>query len=186
MDDLFISILRSSQTADSAGAPGFWRRLDVRACLTKFISLLVGIQLLGCGGTADTRPSRVPVSGKVTLDGKAVADAFVVFNPQAGGLAAAQGTTDANGHYELTTFDEADGAMPGSYQVLISKEIDENPMSAKDSQAYYLRTGRGPPPPIYTDLLPANYKQPGTSSLKANVVEGGENTIDFPLSKAGT
>src|SRR5262249_43373949 len=88
--------------------------------------LLLGcISLTGCGSG---HPSTVAVSGKVTLEGKAVAGANVVLSRGGGDITKGEiaiGKTDASGRFELTTpfagLAAAKGAVPGSYKVTISK-----------------------------------------------------------------
>ncbi len=87
--------------------------------------LLTGtLFLAGCGG-----PSMGSVHGRVTCNGKAVADAAIIFSPvprsesdrEAG--KAASGSTDADGRYSLSTFSRGDGALVGKHRVAIT--LDE-------------------------------------------------------------
>jgi hypothetical protein len=61
------------------------------------------------------------VTGKVSKGGQPVSGATVTFLPQGTDGRAATGTTDASGVYNLTTFESGDGALPGSYKVMITK-----------------------------------------------------------------
>lgn len=156
-------------------------------------SMLVGLTVLtlvGCGEkkTLDT----VPVSGTVTLDGAPVEGANVVFAPTSGGGSAASGVTDASGHYKLTTLDPGDGAMPGSYSVMISKTTtgdDATSAAVKPGMsdeeatkaAMEARDASGGAAPTVEDLLPAKYKKPGESGLKADVAKGGPTEFNFDL-----
>lgn len=64
--------------------------------------------LIGCG---EGGPKLVPVEGKVTLDGKALANKTIMFAPQTGTQGSgAGGTTDGEGNYKLTA------VTPGSTQ----------------------------------------------------------------------
>jgi hypothetical protein len=73
--------------------------------------------LAGCGGPAERL---VPVSGKVTVNGRPLPGGKVVFHPDAGkGNTSRQvprGTLDAQGVYRLSTGDRA-GAPLGWYKV---------------------------------------------------------------------
>ena len=60
----------------------------------------------GCGGPS--RPETVPVSGRVTYQGKPVPMGQIMFYPDQG--RPATGAIDADGNYRLTTFTTADGA----------------------------------------------------------------------------
>jgi hypothetical protein len=77
----------------------------------------------GCG-SGGKKP--VPVKGTVTLDGKPVSLASVVFVPQKEGGIIAQGVTNHNGEFELTTYKPNDGVLPGDYSVTVTK-VDEMP-----------------------------------------------------------
>jgi Domain of unknown function (DUF6795) len=90
--------------------------LSVRRVL--FVAMLAtfGVALSGCG---PKYPETFPVTGTVTLDGKPVAGAAVVFTPEEGQQAT--GTTDDSGRFELSTFQLADGALPGTHRVTVAK-----------------------------------------------------------------
>lgn len=96
------------------------------------------------------------VKGKVTLDGKPLAGASLVFEPIDPGRASTA-TTDDNGEYELIYIRKDKGAKVGAHTVRITA-------SGQDSDR--------------SELLPARYNI--ESNLKADV-QRGENTIDFPL-----
>ena len=96
-----------------------------------WLALCGGLRLglAGCGedpGVTD-RPATVPVSGVVTLGGNPVEGATVTFHagvPAPGQTAqgnSAVGQTDAEGRFQLKTFEANDGAVPGEYVVTISK-----------------------------------------------------------------
>lgn len=83
-----------------------------------FVAMLAafGVALPGCG---PKYPETIPVAGTVTLDGKPVAGAAVVFTPEEGQQAT--GTTDDSGRFELSTFQLGDGALPGTHRVTVAK-----------------------------------------------------------------
>ena len=88
---------------------------------------LLFVLALGAAGCSDSRPYRTaPVSGRVTLDGQPLADAWVTFQPEhdpkAGILSGpeAHGTTDADGRYALTTVFKDRGATIGRNRVTIT------------------------------------------------------------------
>ena len=137
--------------------------------------------LSGCAGTEDSHPATVPVSGRVVLGGEAVGDALVVFYPVAPNVAAAQATTDGNGEFHLTSFEPADGAQPGKYVVVITKQRVENEMTPAESRAYFARTGTPPPLPTYQELLPKKYSSHETSDLAVEVQVGQESHFNFEL-----
>jgi len=156
--------------------------------------MLVGLTVLSVFGcSAEKSLDTVPVSGRVTLDGAPVDGAKVVFAPASGGGSAASGVTDASGNYKLTTLDPDDGALPGSYLVMISKteQTGEDAASAavkpgmSDEQAtkaaMEAHVAGGEAEPEFTDLLPAKYKDPAASGLKAEVTKGGQTEFNFDL-----
>ncbi len=61
------------------------------------------------------RPARVPVSGRVTLDGEPVPFGHIRFVP--GDARAAFGEIENDGHFRLTTFDSGDGCVLGTHKV---------------------------------------------------------------------
>ncbi|QDU56692.1 hypothetical protein [Aeoliella mucimassa] len=144
------------------------------------LTLIFG-SVAGCGNKNDGRPQRVPVSGRVLLDGEAAAEAMVVFYPSNGSTPAAQGNTDAEGNFTLSTFDAKDGAVPGSYLVLVSKKHSDNELTGAESREYFARTGSPPPLPTYRDLLPAKFASHETTDLIAEVMATGENNFHFEL-----
>src|SRR5262245_61954234 len=82
--------------------------------------LLLGLSVLtaGCGRQVAT------VSGKVTLDGKPLANARVNFQPSSGDAVnpgvGSYGQTDANGEYSLNLIDgTGPGAVVGTHRVMI-------------------------------------------------------------------
>lgn len=139
-------------------------------------ALVVLPPLAGCGGS--DLPDTAPASGVVTLNGKPVEGAMVTFSGTAPKAHPASGTTDASGRFELSTYltpqVTAQGAVPGDYQVSITKmekgKVAKGATSA-DPKAYT--------PP--KSLLPARYANPKKSGLTAAVKEGEANEFTFEL-----
>lgn len=83
--------------------------------------------LTGC----ESRPKYAPVSGRVTLDGKPLAGAFVYFQPVAaeGSVTApapgSSGPTDSNGQFVLKGTGGEDGAWVGKHKVMIEAHAAE-------------------------------------------------------------
>jgi len=101
-------------------------------------------------------PVLAPVSGTVTLDGKPLAGAGVVFKQE--GARKSVAWTDEAGRYELTYFRDDKGAVIGEHKVIIT---------TADSEAEI------------PESLPARYNQ--ESTLKETVEAGKQNVIDFAL-----
>jgi hypothetical protein len=69
----------------------------------------------GCG---DKRPARVPVSGRVLIDGQPLTAGNIKFVPE--GARASSGKVDAQGKFTLTCYDGEDGVVPGRHRAQIS------------------------------------------------------------------
>jgi hypothetical protein len=148
-----------------------------RRLIVGFASLTIVLPavLVGCGGdgseirapAAEGEP--VPVKGKVTLaSGQGVENAVVHFTPVKEGVGRqAQGTTKADGSYELTSTGKGnDGTLPGDYNVYI--EPPPKPQGA---------------PKSYKPPFPIEYAgEDGASGLTATVKSGDNQPIDFKLS----
>ena len=81
-------------------------------------ALVVG--LAGCGG--NDRPKTIPISGVVTIDGKAPGEAGKIFftpTEAAAGYSKrpASGSFNAEGHYRVMSWAPDDGLVPGHYTV---------------------------------------------------------------------
>ncbi|MBN2581384.1 MAG: hypothetical protein JXB10_20550 [Pirellulales bacterium] len=89
--------------------------------------LWIGFVLLtsffaGCG---DGRPKRVPVSGRVLIDGRPLEVGFIRVVPQKG--RPATGPIEADGRFRLKTYEDDDGCVPGTHGLMVvgSKNIGE-------------------------------------------------------------
>ncbi|TWT39188.1 hypothetical protein [Blastopirellula retiformator] len=146
--------------------------------------LIVTVAGIGCGKARDpNRPKTVPVTAVVTYQGKPVEKATVTF---AGAeVRGAVGHTDDQGEVKLWTYEEADGVIPGTYEVAIRKlEVLALPDPETVSPAEYSRLSRqmnsalsGAP----QHLLPKRYASEETSGLTVEVKDPGENVFAFEL-----
>jgi hypothetical protein len=124
----------------------------------------------GCAGSQG--PETVEVTGTVTMGGKPVEGANVIFHPLDGGEStlASQSVTNAAGQFELATHvgggKYRPGIVPGKYAVVVTK---------LDTAA--IATTFAPP----KNLLPKKYSDPASSGLTADVVAGGLNDFPFQL-----
>jgi hypothetical protein len=84
-------------------------------------TVLLSMLIVGAGCSSGG-PEIAYVSGRVTLDGKPLSDAAVVFIPDNGRPAGA--TTDADGNYVLNFAQGRQGAIPGTSTVRISTYRD--------------------------------------------------------------
>jgi hypothetical protein len=69
-------------------------------------------------GCSDGRPSRVPVTGKVLIDGRPLTHGYVRFIPE--GARPSSGTLDSEGRFTLSCYEGADGAVVGKHRVEVS------------------------------------------------------------------
>jgi hypothetical protein len=131
-----------------------------------FVGLLIlaTAGLTGCG-SAGSAPT-AEVKGKVTYQGNPVPNVNVTFTPDNG--RPALGTTNENGEFTLSTFSEADGAVPGMHTVTLATNETE-PMPGTPEAANYQ------PKPL---PFPEKYTSPATSDLKVEVKDGSN---DIPL-----
>lgn len=144
-----------------------------RELLIRGLPGLLGIAILAYGfylfvnslvGGGIELPDLGKVSGTITLDGKPLAGATILFNPIESEFAISEtrsiqtrsstGVTDEDGRYELIYMEGVPGAVVGEHRVSISK----------------LDGAR--------ELAPSAY---GPYSVERRTVEAGSNTIDFPL-----
>ncbi len=159
------------------------------------VSLLALCVIVGC--SSNSGPKLYPVSGVVTYKGQPVANAKVMFFPQSGDASAfSHGTTDANGHFKLSTYGLNDGAFAGKCVVTISK-IDL-PEEAKkiDVQKLQKEGYAGGGMPGYGSMmgvvkgkkkaeakneLPKKYADKETSGIEVEVKTSGKNEFTYDL-----
>ena len=139
-------------------------------------NLLVGWAVLWIAVGCDKRPNlppQYPVSGTITLDGKPLSGAGIMFLPR--GETRGTGAfamTDGVGKYSLKTDYGGPGAPDGEYAVTISKVVNRdgtpyvpNPNAAEAGER---------------ETLPSTYSDSMKTVLTANVPKGGD-TINFEL-----
>jgi hypothetical protein len=120
--------------------------------------------LVAASGCGDGRPSRVPVSGTVLIDGKPLTTGSVMFvHPDS---RPSSGMIGSDGHFQLSCFEIGDGAVPGKHrvQVTASQAIDE-------------RSNRWFAPKKYTDT--------NTSGLEVEITEPRDD-LKIELTWAGS
>lgn len=70
------------------------------------------------GGCGDGRPTRVPVSGSVMIDGKPLTSGSVFVIPEK--ARPAIGLIDKNGRFVLRTYDGEDGCVVGKHRIAVT------------------------------------------------------------------
>ncbi len=118
------------------------------------------LSLPGCG---DGRPRRVPVSGRVMIDGKPLAAGFVQVYPDTD--RAAFGAIGPDGRFRLTTYDVNDGCVLGKHRLAVIGREDKSPGAVMW-------------------LAPKKYTDPRSSGLELEVT-GPTDNVEIELAWEG-
>lgn len=170
-------------------------------------SAFIGISTLaGCSGGSKLKV--VPIKGTVKYNGQPLAGASVAFVPTDEKGKTAGGMTDTQGQYTVTTMETpskvVDGALPGSYKVMVSKlkkSSDEEfrdrvnamtpeeiqNLSDEDKQKMGRMSGSVDPTQqpqqsgAAESAIPTKYNNADESGLTATVKAGQTEPINFDL-----
>jgi hypothetical protein len=143
---------------------------------------VVLVMVNGCSSGVPAPPNlapTVPVSGTVTLDGKALEGANVTFVPETKeGFKGAIGRSDASGKYELNTDvgggKSSKGAIPGKYRITVSRLV-------KPDGSTLPPDFKEPPMNVGAmESIPMKYSSAGSTQLTYEVPAAG-GTYDIPL-----
>ena len=134
----------------------------------RFLQLGMLALLISCCGCPSGSKDVGLVEGVVTLDGKPVDRATIIFYPAEG--RSSGGYTDENGHYSLIYSRDEKGALIGQHKVTISTKLEEDFEDGASTEAR-------------NESLPPRYLDRRKTDLTA-VVERGSNQIDFELKSA--
>jgi hypothetical protein len=130
----------------------------------------------GCG---PGRPGTVPVSGRVTWQGKPVVTGRITFYPTTGRPATSPIGPD--GGYCLRTFEPGDGTVVGKHCVTIDARRVIDAKAAPKTRKEKLPGGMAVDPEAKLEwLVPEKYSQRSTSPLTAEVT-ADQKPIDFAL-----
>lgn len=177
------------------------KKAQWRLPILSLVMAIAGISIMGCSGS-DNIPT-YKVSGLVTLDGTPVEGATVTFLDVNNGPHNAVALTGADGRYELTTFESGDGAVEGTYNIMVTKYGKEEEVSPYetggeaaptieegDADAYEDAYGEAMenanasgwrPPKTWNDM-PTKYAAATTSGLTYTVKpESGGQVSDLEL-----
>ena len=153
-----------------------WARRVVVFALASCVLLPLG----GCGGSSQgNQPKLVPVSGSITLDGKAASGVMVSFVPT--GQTRGEGgnaVTDSAGRYELKTRGVKAGIPAGEYRVTCQRLV------MPDGSVFDPAKGVSPHESGAKQVLPPAYSDAQQTTLKATVTDKG-GTFDFGV-KSGS
>ncbi len=130
--------------------------------LLAFLVIVLVVTLL-MRGSCNQRPTVVPVSGQVLIDGQPLTSGFVRVIPQ--DARSASGEIDSQGRFQLTTFEPRDGCVPGKHPVeIISRDVIS--------------------PTKIRWLTPKKYCQATTSELTVNI-DGPTDSLRIELTWDG-
>lgn len=143
------------------------------------ILLLITMICTACSGASEDkwtkqRPPTYPVSGTVKFNGTPLEGATVVFQSNGTQTQAAVGRTDKDGHFQMRTFEEGDGAIAGDHRVAITCVKTEGPADGTnlDEADVVIKE---------TSLIPTEYGNAQKSGLTATVKTDQENVVTFAL-----
>ena len=138
--------------------------------------LFAAVCLLPFAFGCDRGPKTYPVSGLVSFpDGTPLSSGFVELVPKAGG-ASGRGSIGKDGKFVIGTFESADGAMEGHYDVLVVQHISPatRRMARKlgDVHKDHDKTNR---------VVAKKYSSRSSSDLECTVKPIEENHFDFKV-----
>jgi hypothetical protein len=118
-----------------------------------------------CAGCGQKGPKMAPVKGRVELNGQPLKTGNVITIPDAG--RGAKGPIQADGTFELGTYQTRDGAIVGTHKVgVIAVDQPSN---------------LGPEADAGRSLIPTRYNNPESSQLTIEVKADEENTPTLEL-----
>lgn len=135
----------------------------------------------GCTRVPDG-PRTVPAEGVITLDGTPVAGAAIVFVAD-GGEYSASALSDKDGSFSLNAFEYKSGAVPGSYNAIVTRTVEITTASdeMKGEEAEHAAEGgeEGKQVGVKNDM-PMKYSQP-SEEFKFVVPEDGVRDLKLEL-----
>ena len=147
--------------------------MDLRHCVRLLLMLL--LFSAGCADADAQRVPLVPVRGLVTLDGKPLAKAVVLFESADGSFS--YGQTDRRGRYALRFDSRSWGATPGTKTVRISMNRRIHGLNSNDEGGPGDRAG-GAFPKQSVELIPERYH--ARSNVTVEVIPKSKR-YDFKL-----
>ena len=125
--------------------------------------------LFTLGGCGPAQPA--PVSGTITVGGARVGPGTVIFMPSEDSAStdSAVGHFGTDGRYQLSTSRPSDGAVPGTYRVIVQARADTESEYGDESVVRH-------------STIPLMYADARKGKLTAEV-QPGANTIDFNLKR---
>lgn len=154
------------------------------------IALMTTLSLVavGCGGSENVEV--FPARGIVKFDGKPMigggAISLVPVVSQSGKNAG--GIINADGTFVLTTYEDGDGAMTGSFRVIINQTTSQEPDYGGDSDAPGKASVQAVQTVTSADVIPTIYSDPVSSpvEIKIEAIELNELTINLERNVPGS
>lgn len=135
--------------------------------IRQHVALIMMLLVTAASGCGSGGLGLVPVEGTVRLNGEPLADAQIIFRPEAGGRPSGA-RTDEEGHFSLEYMEGQLGALTGKHKVSISTFIEADP----DSSNPLIMRGQA-------ETLPAEYNKQTT--LQVELESGNNEPVDFDL-----
>ena len=121
-------------------------------------------------GCSEGRPTRVPVAGRVLIDGQPVKSGYIRF--MSSGARASGSRLSENGEFSLSCFEKNDGAVLGTHQIT----VNACESIGRDKQKWHAPKKYGD---ITTSGLTQEIKEP-VSNLDINLTwDGGQPFIEI-------
>lgn len=143
--------------------------------------------LCGCSGAPDkwmeNLPDTVPAEGVLLLDGQGVEGAAIVLSPNDPGGYAASAISGSGGRFRLQAFPTKEGAVPGSYQVVVTKneQSDTGAWKPEDFGEDAAHAAESPPPSTLKNVLPAQFADAKTSGVSVTIPPDGSSDLTIDL-----
>jgi hypothetical protein len=144
--------------------------------------IAVALAFLVGGGCSRSKGGVKTVSGSVTLDGKALADAELRFVPKEDlALGEFGGRTGADGRFSIAVDGSRMVAHPGTYIVLVTKGQGVGFPAAPKTEEELKEAMKGTAPGLSGGVLPERYGDRNHSPFTAEIKEGNTELPTFAL-----
>jgi hypothetical protein len=152
-----------------------------------FLSLLAALLLIataGCGNSGNV--TVYPVKGTVMFNGKPMLGggsiAFIPTTSQKG--KAAGGEIKEDGTFVMSTYGNGDGSMAGTFRVIITQSVYEEPENTGDSDSTPVAKSKEPIAEVdKADRIPTIYSD-GANSPATVTIEPKPNELTITLEQA--
>jgi hypothetical protein len=149
--------------------------MTIHGLTRRFGCICLAALLGGCGSGVKLSP----VTGTVKYKGSTVEGAVVAFrSEEKKAKTIATGTTDAQGRFELTTYQAGKGAAVGKYKVTVTKFT--TPGSGGGGGTSDMKAAFTQKTPVERNELPTKYADPARTPLEFPVA-AGKNDIPIDL-----